>query len=573
MTAEPTRARRVVMIGPPNVGKSVIFNRLTGMNVGVANYPGSTVEYAEGQLRLEGLSVKIVDAPGMYTLSPSSEAERVAVALLEDKPDVVLCVLDATNLESGLHLLLEVLQLEIPVVACINRVDLAHERGLEVEPTYLERELQIPFLATTAVAGKGVDALRAHILACLNAERRPPRPSVTPSWKEAERLTSAARRGRGHGKDTWRDRVGDALVAPWPGLPAAVLVLIAVFGVVVGVGMGLRRWVLLPLVGDLVIPQIVGLVEAVLGPGMARAVLIGEYGLLTKGIEWPFTLVLPYVVSFYTALSALEDSGYMARLGALLDGLLKRMGLSGAAVMPIFLGYGCGIPALMATRALPSRKQRLVVCAMICISVPCISQTGAFVSLLAERSVGALAAVGVVSALAMVASGVVAHRLLPEGRSRTLMEIPELLVPRLDVMGKKVWARARHYLSDGVPAVMVGVAIAALLYETGAIEAVGRALSPVVTGWLLMPQEAAVPLLLGVFRRELAVLPLIDMGLAPSQLFIGAIVALFYVPCVAMVALVAREFNVRLAVFVLIGTTLVALFLGGLFARLAALIL
>lgn len=559
------------MIGPPNVGKSVIFNRLTGMDVGVANFPGSTVEFSEGWLRIEGeASARLVDAPGTYTLEPTNEAERVAVALLDQMPDLVLCVLDATNLESSLYLLLQVLELGLPTVACVNRVDLAQQRALTVDLGYLERALGIPVLRTTAVTGAGMEALRNRLAEHLRAG--PPGPVRAPraAWPEAERLTAGTRGDAPPPKETWRDRVGDALVAPWPGLPVAALVITLAFGGVIGVGMGLRRWLLLPFVRELIIPQIVRLVDLVASPGIFREVIVGEYGVLTKGLEWPFTLVLPYVVSFYLALSALEDSGYMARLGALLDGLLRRMGLSGTAVMPLFLGYGCGIPALMATRTLPSMKQRLTVCAMICISVPCISQTGAFVSLLAERSVGALLGVAAISVLAMFATGVLASKILRGDRSATLLEIPELLVPRLDVIGKKVWARARHYLADGVPPVMAGVAIAALLYETGAIEAVGRALSPVVAGWLRMPEEAAVPLLLGVFRRELAVLPLMDMALAPSQLFTGAIVALFYVPCVAMVALVAREFSIRLAVIVLVGTTVFALFVGGLFARLGA---
>jgi len=571
--AERSGTKRVVMIGPPNVGKSVIFNRLTRMNVGVANYPGSTVEFSEGALRVADTPVKLIDAPGIYTLQPASEAESVAVALLEDAPDLVLCVLDATNLESSLYLLLQLMGLGLPLIACINRTDLAEERGLAVDHEYLAQQLGVPTVATRAVTGQGLEELRSQLKGALSSGITSPPAGPTPTWAEAERLTQQARRSAGRSGDTLRDRLGDALVRPWPGLPAAALIVVLIFGFVIGVGMGLRRWVLLPFFGDLIIPQLENLVHALLEPGLGREVLVGEYGLLTKGIEWPFTLVLPYVLSFYAALGVLEDSGYMARLGALLDGLLKRMGLSGTAVMPIFLGYGCGIPALMATRALSSHKQRLTVCAMVCLSVPCISQTGAFVSLLAERSVGALAGVATVSILAMLTTGVLAGKLLPGSPSTTLMEIPELLLPRADVLGKKVWARARHYLADGVPAVMAGVAFAALLYETGAMQAVGRALSPVITRWLLLPEEAAVPLLLGVFRRELAVLPLMDMALSSSQLFTGAIVALFYVPCIAMVALVAREFHIRLAIVVLVFTTAFALFVGGLFARLAPLVL
>ena len=573
-SAPEGRGLTVVMVGPPNVGKSAIFNRLTGLNVGVANYAGTTVEFSVGQMTIGNVSARLVDAPGIYTLDALSDAERVTANLLEDHPDLVVCVIDATNPEPGLFILLQILDRGLPVLACLNRTDLARQRGMLLDPSELESHLDVPTVSTAAVSTEGLEELRRRLSQYLaRGERETPGQRPPPSWEEAEQIAKSILLARGANTGQLRERLGDLLVTPWPGLPLAVLIVAFTFTLVVGLGMGLRRMILLPLVRDQVIPVVVTAVEAVIAPGLLRAVVVGEYGFLTKGIEWPFTLVLPYVISFYLAMSIMEDTGYMPRLAALLDGLLKRAGLPGTAIIPLMLGYGCGIPALMATRSLDSFKQRFLVACMVCFSIPCVSQTGAFVSLLAERSVGALVGVAVLSVLTVFAVGLVMDRVLPGQRPVTILEMPDMLLPSPGILVKKVWARVMHYLHDAVPPVVLGVGVAAVLFETGAVVQLGRMASPLLSGWLLLPEEAVVPLMLGIFRRELAVLPLMDMDLTGVQLFTGAVIALYYVPCFAMVAVLSREFGLRRAVGVLVATTTLALIAGGFVARIGNLFL
>jgi ferrous iron transport protein B len=152
-------------------------------------------------------------------------------------------------------------------------------------------------------------------------------------------------------------------------------------------------------------------------------------------------------------------------------------------------------------------------------------------------------------------------------RPLTIIEIPELLPPRIDVLSKKIWVRLKRYVTDGALPMVVAVGIASVLYETGIMAAVGSFLSPLVVHWLRLPEEASIPLVLGIMRRELAVLPLIEMDLTTMQLFVGAVVGLFYVPCIAIVATLAREFNIRTAFFMLILTSSTAFLVGGIFAR------
>ena len=359
----------------------------------------------------------------------------------------------------------------------------------------------------------------------------------------------------------------DPLIRPWPGLPIALGIVGLMFGLVIGLGMGLRRFLLLPFFSSLVFPLIEATVVALVSPQWLRSILIGEYGFLIKGLEWPFALVLPYVLSFYLGLSVLEDWGYLPRLGVLLDGLLNKIGLSGSCIIPLLLGYGCGIPAIMATRSLSSRKQRVMISSMVCFTVPCVSQTGAFVSLLAERSLVAVLLLFLLSVLSVVVLGAVMDRVFRGDAPYTLMEVPELLLPRPRILLKKVLMRVRHYVLEGALPMIIAVLFVSILYETGVLTVAGRAFAPLISGWLNLPDEAVVPLVLGIVRRELAVLPLIDMDLTTLQFMTGAVVALFYVPCIAMVATMAKEFGIKVALLVLLLTTFAALFLGGLVAQ------
>ncbi|MDO9574202.1 MAG: FeoB small GTPase domain-containing protein, partial [Candidatus Contubernalis sp.] len=507
----------ILLIGPPNVGKSVFFNRLTGLDVNVANYVGTTVEYTQGKAQLNSMNALLIDVPGTYTLDATNEAEQVAVEMLNSEPSAVIVVVDANNLESSLYLLLQLLEQRLPTIVALNRYDLARDKGFEIDISFLSLKLGVPIVPTIAVDGEGIHHLKQEIEELISRGSTHEiswKEDKDSRWQKAEELSQRALKPLPQKTPLLqRQKWGELLVKPWPGLPMAVLFLFLILAAVIGVGMGLRRFVLLPLFRSLIIPQIIFVVEAVIPTGIFQNILIGEYGFLVKGLEWPFALVMPYVISFYSVLGILEDSGYLPRLGALLDGLLNKIGLHGSSVVPLLLGLGCGIPGILATRNLNSQKERVVVSSLICLAVPCISQTGAFVSLLAERSIAVVLAVFGVSAVAMASAGLVLDRMVKGPRFHTLMEIPELLIPRKEILFKKAWIRLKRFITDGALPMIAAVGLAALMYETGLMTVVGQALSPLVTGWLRLPEEAAVPLILGILRREMAVLPLMEMNL------------------------------------------------------------
>lgn len=587
----------VLLIGPPNVGKSVIFNHLTGSSVSIANYAGTTVDLARGTGRFGTLDASILDLPGTYTLAAANEAEEVATGILRRPADLVLVVVDALYLEASLFLLQQVLSLGHPVVVILNRMDVAKARGVTIDVDRLARELGIPVVPTVAVRGEGFQDLDRIVEEQLHAHgadhtvrqrlqeyfhqeaNQRPLPDPNLLWKRAEeiihrverRASSDSPAGDTPGKRTRRRDFGHSLVLPWPGLPVAILALTVAFAIIIGVGMGARRFFLLPLARGVLFPVIRSGVVAITSPGMLRNILIGEYGLLIKGIEWPFTLVLPYVISFYLVISIMEDSGYLPRLAVLLDSTLSRIGLRGSHTISLLLGYGCAIPGILSARAMGSRKERLILATLISLAVPCISQTGAIFALLAEATIWLVPALFLLSFAVILVSGMVMDRLVPGGRSQLVFEMPVLLRPQARVVYRKVRGQIHHYLMDGALPMVVAVGVAALLYETGALAVLARFLAPLVTGWLRLPAEAAVPLVLGVVRRELTVLPLLEMGLTPLELFVGATVGLFYVPCIAVVATLAREFGVRVAIALLLLTTGAAFLLGGAIAQAGAL--
>lgn len=563
--------KTILLMGLPNVGKSAIFSRYTNMHVTVSNYPGTTVEYVNGFMTIDETRYVLKDAPGVYNIKQGIDAaEQVAIDMLNEQPDAVLFVLDALNLESSLFLLMQVLEYKIPTVVALNRNDLSQSRGITIDERIIANRLNVDVVPTVALEGKSLDTLKttlknridnphANFLLQEGDEAR---------WEDVERIVKRAVKRPVDPNDP--NEKYAFLIRPFPGLLIALLMLGLAFALVIGLGMGLRQFVLLPLLREGLFPFIEQSVTSFITNETLKNVLIGDYGFLIKGIEWPFALVLPYVISFYAMLSILEDTGYLPRLAVLLDGVFKKIGLPGSSIIPLLLGYGCGIPAIMATRSLPSKKARLSLAVMISLAVPCVSQTGAFIALLSERSLLALVFVFAFSIIALMLTGFVMDKINKEKAPFSLYELPQLLMPKPRILGKKIAMRIKHYIKDGATPMIIAIFFTAFLYEFGVLQVIGEGLSPVVSGWLRLPEEASTPLLLGVIRRELAVLPLFDMTLTTLQFITAAIVALLYVPCIAMIATLTKEFNGRVAVGVFIFTTVAAIGIGGLIARIGA---
>ena len=557
---------KILLIGNPNVGKSVIFSKLTGHEVIASNYTGTTVSYSSGKLKLHGKQAILTDVPGIYSLEATSSAEEVALNLLNAGANAFICVLDATNLERNLNFALQLKELCIPLVFALNMTDVAERKGIHINVSALQNELGCPVIPTVAVRNIGLAELAAKAFACVEQPHPVENikiPSSEERWKEVGRITAVVQRLE-HRHSTFWERLGDSMIMPFPGVFIAILVLIISLGVIAGGGRALRAVLLLPLINDIYAPFVSGAVSALVPEGMIQNILIGDYGLLIKGIEWPFALILPYVLLFYIVLSFLEDTGYLPRLGVLGDGIMRRLGVQGSDIIPLMLGYGCAIPAILGTRTATTFKQRLIVSSLISLAVPCISQTGAFIALLGDRSVLVLVLVYLISISMIFAGGMILKRVIPGQSSTILIEVPNLLMPNKQAIIKKIWIRLKHFLAEAGAPMFLGIAFASLVAETGLLISFSRLLEPIVVNWLGLPADASLSLILGIIRRELAVLPLLEMNLSTSQLLVGSIVTLFYIPCLAVLGVLTKEFGIKIAAAISLSTIVFAFVFAGL---------
>ena len=367
-------------MGNPNVVKSVVFSRLTGANVIASNYPGTTVDFSKGKMRIDGERVEIIDAPGTYSLEPANKAEEVALKMLKEA-DVVINVVDATNLERNLYLTLALLEQDVPVVIALNLWDETHHLGIYIDEKELEKLLGIPVVPTVALTGEGIKTLVSRIKETKINEKIKPT-SDEGRWVEIGSIINKVERVE-HRHHTIRDRISDLTIKPLTGLPIAVGIIFSAFWFVRLIGENLITYIFDPIFENLYLPLVTRFSEW-LGPGIIHNLLIGEYGveidfveslgMLTTGLYVPLAMVLPYIVAFYFTLSILEDTGYLPRLATLVDKVFHKLGMHGHGIVPLFLGLGCNVPGALSTRTLETRKQRFISATLLAICVPCMAQ-------------------------------------------------------------------------------------------------------------------------------------------------------------------------------------------------------
>ncbi|MFO8132503.1 MAG: FeoB small GTPase domain-containing protein [Thermoplasmatota archaeon] len=322
--------KKIVLMGNPNVGKSVVFARLTGAQVISSNYPGTTIDYSKGRLRIEGERAEIIDAPGTYSLEPSNKAEEVAVELLHDA-DIVVNVVDATNLERNLYLTLELLEQDVPVVVALNMWDETAHEGITIDRERLEELLGVPAVPTVALTGEGFRELVAALPDARQCDRLPAGEEAR--WVDIGHIIRAVQHVEHRHHTIW-DRLADATIMPASGIPIAIVVLLASFWLIQVIGESVITVLMDPLF-EAYRPLVMDLSEW-LGPGMLHDILVGQLieggidyeqsmGMLTTGLYVPFGIVLPYIAAFYLLLSLLEDSGYLPRLATLTDNVFHRL--------------------------------------------------------------------------------------------------------------------------------------------------------------------------------------------------------------------------------------------------------
>ena len=544
---------KILLMGNPNVGKSVVFNRVTGANVIASNYPGTTVEFTKGCMRLGDRRVELIDVPGTYTLEPTCKAEEIAVEMLDEHTDgdVVINVVESTNLERSLNLTLQLLKRKIPTVVALNFWDETKHKGISIDDKKLEQILGVPCVPICAVTGEGVKQLVEKL-----KEAKPSDYDYEDNqrWQKIGGIVDKVQTIT-HRHHTWLERLGDASVRPLTGIPMAVVVMFLAFKVIRFIGEGLIGYVGEPVFEKLWAPVMMKLSAVMGSAGFLHDLVIGQlidgeidfgqsFGLLTTGLFVPIGAVLPYVFAFYVVLSLLEDLGFIPRLAVMVDTLMHRLGLHGFAIVPMLLGLGCNVPGALATRILETRREKFITATILSIAVPCAALQAMIVGLVGKHGARYLAIIYGTLLAVWVILGLIFNKTVKGESPEIFLEIPPYRIPYFRSLAKKIWIRIKWFLKEAVPFVLLGVLIVNLLYTFGIIQFAGKITAPVVTRVLGLPQEAVGALIVGFLRKDLAIGMLIPLGLTVKQLVIASVVLAMYFPCVATFTTLVKELGV-----------------------------
>jgi ferrous iron transport protein B len=630
----------VALVGNPNVGKSVIFGLLTGRYVTVSNYPGTTVEVSQSNVDIDGARFLIVDTPGVNSLLPMSEDERVTRdILMAERPQAVLQVGDAKNLKRTLAITSQLAEMGLPVVLDLNMMDEAMDRGISIDIEALKDMTGIDVTGTVAPERKGLKELRAALV------RREPRvptmkldygrvvedyigrvarllPEANISarslagmvlsgdeslggWLRAnldgarletiERLRAECREALGKpvgmhiNEERMRlaGRMADSVVKRSEGARGTVAELFGrasmhpVWGIAIllGVLYALYEFVgvlgadiLVGLVeetvfGEYLNPMFVKVVELLIPVKFFQEMLVGEYGLITMALTYAVGIILPITTTFFIAFSILEDSGYLPRLAIMSNRFFNMIGLSGKAVLPMVLGLGCGTMAVMTTRILESRRDRIIATFLLALAVPCAAQLGVILGMLGSLSFTALAIwIGVIIAVLMF-TGYLASKIVPGEQSDFFLEIPPIRMPKLENIVMKTWGRVFWYLKEAVPLFMLGTFALFILDKIAVLGFLEQLASPVIVGVLDLPEKTTQAFLIGFFRRDYGAAGLFAMAaqglLTPVQTVVSLVTITLFVPCLAHFFMMIKERGMKMALLMMAIIIPLAVLAGG----------
>ncbi len=625
----------VLLIGNPNVGKSVVFNRLTGVGAISSNYSGTTVDYLKAEMLVNGKKVTFIDLPGIYSLTNGTEDQLVAAKMLHSaEPDCVLVVADATRLEPSLVLIFQLIELGYPILVAMNMMDTARKRG-ELDVAKLSKILDVPIVPTVAVTGEGMEELLkaldtcaarrsnfkvsydSHIEAYLEVMKlgiagaklkHPARGASIKLLEGDEEFTEGIPKDlpvqvrklreefrKEHDEDLEvhvnRDRYGEAgriisevskpkvqprtrgqklsdlTMRPRTGIPILIAVLAGVLLTIIKVGAFLEE-TLLTAYANLTGTFFADLADAI-GGELGQALASG----VDLSIQAILAIVIPFILMFYLILALLEDSGYLPRVVVLLDGVMHKIGLHGQAIIPMLVGMGCNVPAILATRVIESRREKLILGTIIIMAIPCSAQMAVIIGTVGNYGgiLYVLAILAILLGLVLIL-GRLLHKAIKFEPTSLMIEIPDLSVPRVDNILKKTWMRIKEFFFIAFPILLVGSIALELLNAYGVLDMLVDPLAPFTEGFLGLPAIIIIALVFGILRKEMSFQLLVVLFgtanlaavMTVEQLFVFALVMATFMPCMSAFAVMVKEYGIKDTMKMALASIVLAFSLGGL---------
>ena len=633
---------RIALAGNANVGKSVIFNQLTGLHQHIGNWPGKTVEKAEGTLHFKGYTIDFIDLPGIYSLSTFSMEELVSREYIAtEKPDLVINVVDASILERNLFFTLQLLELESPMVIALNQFDMAKKKGITIDIEKAEKLLGVPVVPTVAVSGKGVYQMLETAIEVIEKKRKtkPLKPRYGQEIEEriedlivllrkvklryparwvaiklleedsevekevsavspkivaaAERMRDELEQLHGHScptvvtseryhvanrisveiqkiaeplKTPLREKLHTITTHKIFGFPIMLATVLAVFVGIFSFGDFSSA-----LLGD----ALLGLkpaFDSVFGTGIVGELL---WGGLIDGIVGGISIALPYLIPFYFILYIFEDSGYLSRIAFLMDNLMHKMGLHGKAFIPVMLSFGCNVPGCLGCRIMETTRERLLT-AFVVTLVPCAA-TSVIILGLVGTYVGIewALALYIINLIIIFTLGRIAFKALPGEPTELIMEMGAYRIPHIKTVAKQTWFRLREFIIMAFPIMVAGSIVIKIAEVANLLDPIANIMSPVTVAWLGLPAVTGIALIFGVLRKELTLIMLaslfgttnLALVMTPVQMIVFTLVVMLYIPCVATIGALAKEFGSKKALLITVLEILLALLVGGIAYR------
>ena len=595
---------KVGLIGNPNVGKSVIFHQLTGVGVEVSNYPGTTINRQAGTTCFQRAIIEFIDLPGTYSLEGDSEEEKIVRSFIDsDEAEVIVAVLDAGRLERNLYLTLQIAEYQKPMIVVLNMMDEAEKAGIHVDTEQLSSILGVEVIPTVATQGKNTGSI---IPAVINAARVPEvkvlydhhieaaiktlrtvhaltwiraihalqghsddpdlREAASALSEEIERMhrmkVSQIIAGNRHhcaehiAQEVLQFRspergadIDRLLTSRIPGIPLLAAILIGILLTVFIIGSWLEEGIVTLITRFVMEPFLAaGL------PPLAEQIGVS----LILAIQAGFGIAFPFIFTFYLFIALLEDSGYLTRAAFLADRTLHRFGMHGTGIIPLVLGFGCNVPAIMSIKLLRTKRERLIASFLVTL-VPCSARTVIIAGLVAAF-IGLAAAMSVYFLVIAIvlATGLLLSRVTPGDQYGMILEMSPLRWPTMKNVLLKSWMRIREFLLVAMPLLIIASIILGLFQYLGFMAAFEAFIAPFSETVLGLPAYATTALIFGILRKEMALETLIilagtaDLGsvLSMAQIYIFAVVSVLFVPCIATIAVLRKEVGTRMAIVI-----------------------